>query len=138
MFSTLLSFHFVSLLNEVSPCATIDILYIHVELFTNVFLCFCSLECEKLIRRMLQLEPAKRIPLGKVLEHRWMQGMAPDLQPTNSMRVFGSNDNILWNTPVLAAIQKMNYDVERCKQVCKYMYIHLYGILLNCLHNYHP
>ena len=74
-------------------------------------------ECEKLIRRMLQLEPAKRIPLNKVLEHRWMQGMEPDLQPANKMKVFGSNDHILWNTHVLAAIQTMNYDVERCKQV---------------------
>ena len=66
---------------------------------------------------MLQLDPAKRIPLGKVLEHRWMQGMEPDLQPTCQMRVFGSNENILWNSRVFAAIQKMNYDVERVKQV---------------------
>ena len=78
---------------------------------------FTFSECEKLIRRMLQLDPAKRIPLAKVLEHRWMQGMEPDLQPTNQMRVFGSNENILWNSRVLAAIQKMNYDVERVKQV---------------------
>ena len=69
---------------------------------------------------MLQLEPAKRIPLAKVLEHRWMQGMELDLHPTNKMRVFGSNDNILWNGQVLSAIQKMNYDVERCKQVGDY------------------
>lgn len=43
--------------------------------------------------------------------------MEPDLQPTKQMRVFGSDDNLLWNSQVLAAIQKMNYDVERCKQV---------------------
>ena len=66
---------------------------------------------------MLQLDPAKRIPLAKVLEHRWMQGMQPDLQPLNKMRVFDSSDNLLWNNQVLAAIQTMNYDVERCKQV---------------------
>ena len=71
---------------------------------------------------MLQLDPAKRIPLGKVLEHRWMQEMEPDLQPSNKMRVFGSNDNILWNSHVLAAIQKMNYDVERCKQVSVFVH----------------
>ena len=46
-----------------------------------------------------------------------MQGMEPDLQPTKQMRVFGSDDNLLWNSQVLVAIQKMNYDVERCKQV---------------------
>ena len=87
---------------------------------------------------MLQLEPAKRIPLGKVLEHRWMQGMEPDLQPTNKMKVFGSNDNILWNSHVLAAIQKMNYDVERCKQVRPhliYASFHIHPIII--LHSYY-
>ena len=72
-------------------------------------------ECERLIRRMLQLEPAKRIPLSKVLEHRWMKS---DLETTSPTVVCGSNEGIVWNADVLAAIQRMNYDVERCKQVC--------------------
>ena len=87
-------------------------------------------ECEKLIRRMLQLEPAKRIPLNKVLEHRWMQGMELDLQPTSKMRVFGSNEHIFWNSHVLAAIQKMNYDVDRCKQVRKSLHVFRFPIFL--------
>ncbi|CAI8051578.1 Serine/threonine-protein kinase SIK1 [Geodia barretti] len=84
---------------------------------------------------MLQLEPAKRIPLNKVLEHRWMQGMELDLQPTSKMRVFGSNEHIFWNSHVLAAIQKMNYDVDRCKQAVQSRlyddYAALYYLLLN-------
>ena len=96
----------------------VDCLFNHVcTLYVlTASLCLPS-ECEKLIRRMLLLDPAKRIPLAKVLEHRWMQGMEPDLQPTKQMRVFGSDDNLLWNNQVLVAIQKMNFDVERCKQV---------------------
>ena len=92
--------------------------------------CFSFIaECEKLIRRMLQLEPAKRIPLNKVLEHRWMQGMELDLQPTSKMRVFGSNEHIFWNSHVLAAIQKMNYDVDRCKQVRKSLNVFRFPII---------
>lgn len=32
-------------------------------------------------------------------------------------QVFGSNDSLLWNDQVLLAIQRMNYNVEACKQV---------------------
>ena len=31
-----------------------------------------SLECEHLIRRMLVINPAKRLVLSKVLVHKWM------------------------------------------------------------------
>ena len=66
---------------------------------------------------MLQLEPAKRIPLSKVLEHRWMQGVKSEVQSTTSTMGGASNEIMLWNSDILATIQKMNYDVERCKQV---------------------
>ena len=79
-------------------------------------------ECEKLIRRMLHLDPSKRITLASVLKHRWMQGSESDPpSPThNHLRVFGSSDNLLWNEQVLRAIQRMNYNVEACKQVRYY------------------
>ena len=78
-------------------------------------------ECEKLIRRMLHLDPSKRITMASVLKHRWMQGPESDPpSPTHNhlhVRVFGSSDNLLWNEQVLRAIQRMNYNVEACKQV---------------------
>lgn len=69
---------------------------------------------------MLHLDPSKRITLASVLKHRWMQGSESDPpSPTqNHLRVFGSSDNLLWNEQVLRAIQRMNYNVEVCKQVC--------------------
>lgn len=80
---------------------------------------FC-VECEKLIRRMLQLEPGKRIPLNKVLEHRWMLGVEPVMPHTMNFEMPTTSDKVVWNTQVLSAIQNMNYDVERCKQVSDY------------------
>lgn len=75
-------------------------------------------ECERLIRRMLQLDPSKRIPLASVLKHRFMEGAGPGVDAsTHSLRVFGSSDNLLWNDQVLMAIRGMNYNVEACKQV---------------------
>ena len=68
---------------------------------------------------MLHLDPSKRITLASVLKHRWMHGSESDPpSPTqNHLRVFGSSDNLLWNDQVLRAIQRMNYNVEACKQV---------------------
>ena len=66
---------------------------------------------------MLHLEPTKRLPLAKVLEHKWMQGVESDNTLTNQLRVFGSNDHLIWNDQVLLAIQRMNYSVEASKQV---------------------
>ena len=92
-------------------------------------------ECEKLIRRMLHLDPSKRITMASVLKHRWMQGPESDPpSPTQNhlhVRVFGSSDNLLWNEQVLRAIQRMNYNVEACKQV-RYTQYHAYICMCMC------
>lgn len=76
-----------------------------------------SLDCERLIRRMLHLDPSKRIPLSSVLKHKWMEGVGSDAPTNNNLRVFGSSDNLLWNEQVLMAIQSMNYNTDACKHV---------------------
>lgn len=82
------------------------------------FVLSLAAECERLIRRMLHLDPSKRIPLASVLKHRFMEGVGPTVDmPTNNLRVFGSSDNLLWNDQVLMAIRGMNYNVDACKQV---------------------
>lgn len=69
---------------------------------------------------MLHLDPSKRIPLASVLKHRWMEGEGSSVDmPTNSLRVFGSTDNLIWNDQVLMAIRSMNYNVDACKLVRK-------------------
>ena len=85
------------------------------------FSCFHP-ECEKLIRRMLQLEPSKRIPLSKVLEHRWMlmdEGTEPSMStPLAHSKSRTASGNVMWNDQVLLAIQRMKCNVENVKQVC--------------------
>lgn len=99
-------------------------LYISSHLF-SLFKSFplSLLECEKLIRKMLQLDPAKRIPLSKVLEHKWMQDsdQPPNMDtisPLQSKR--SASGNLLWNEQVLLAIQRLNsstFTIEAVKQV---------------------
>ncbi len=78
--------------------------------------------CEHLIRRMLQLDPARRIPLSKVLEHKWMQE-GEDEPKILSHKLIDrtASGNILWNDKVLLAIQRLNFNVEAVKQVIVYI-----------------
>ena len=70
---------------------------------------------------MLHLDPSKRLPLSRVLEHKWMTEQQEVLLEASTNHIapqlFGSNDSLLWNDQVLLAIQRMNYNVEACKQV---------------------
>ena len=89
-----------------------------IDCFTS---CLCVVtDCDRLIRRMLQLDPSKRISLASVLKHRWMAGVEVTMDmPTKCHR--GSNasgESVLWNDQVLMALQNMNYNVDICKQVC--------------------
>ena len=79
------------------------------------------IECEHLIRRMLQLDPSKRISLSKVLEHKWMQDeteKSVDRTPSERSLINRSTSgSILWNDKVLFAVQRLNFNVEAVKQV---------------------
>ena len=87
------------------------------------FILFFSFQdCEKLIRRMLQLDPSKRIPLSAVLKHKWMEGVdrSMDMPITKTHRVsVVGGDGVVWNDQVLLAIQNMKYSVDACKLVRK-------------------
>ena len=79
---------------------------------------FCFSECEKLIRRMLQLDPAKRIPLAKVLEHRWMlEGENTTQTPLIQNSLRNSSGNLMLNEKVMMAIQRLNFNTEIVKEV---------------------
>ncbi|XP_011404771.1 PREDICTED: serine/threonine-protein kinase SIK3-like [Amphimedon queenslandica] len=86
---------------------------------------YMSEECEKLIRKMLQLDPSKRIPLSKVLEHKWMQATPTTVEgpsPLRSSPLYPqktASGNLLWNEQVLLAIQRLqssNFSIEAVKQ----------------------
>ncbi len=86
----------------------------------SVCVCVCVLDCEKLIRKMLQLDPSKRIPLSAVLKHRWMEGVNCNVDvPLKCRRgsIVGAGECVKWNDHVLMAIRNMNCDVDACKRV---------------------
>ena len=70
---------------------------------------------------MLQLEPSKRIPLSKVLEHKWMlkdESVEPPMSaPLAHSKCRTASGSVMWNDQVLLAIQRMNCNVESVKQV---------------------
>ena len=119
-------YSFFSCVSNVTTCN-----YFGINLLLHV--CLLSIACENLIRRMLQLDPAKRMPLTKVLEHKWMQDRedVPKIMPHKLIDRTASG-NILWNDKVLLAIQRLNFNVEAVKQVshmptrtCTYMYVYI-------------
>ena len=92
-----------------------------------------SSECEKLIRKMLQLDPSKRIPLSKVLEHKWMQASPSPTDGPSPLRSSSlypqktASGNLLWNEQVLLAIQRLNssnFSIEAVKQVRPHTHVY--------------
>ena len=66
---------------------------------------------------MLQLDPMKRLPISKVLEHKWMLAGKQEHPVMSRLRVYNSKDNLVWNDQVLLVIQRMGYNVDSVKQV---------------------
>ncbi|EGW13788.1 Serine/threonine-protein kinase SIK1 [Cricetulus griseus] len=76
---------------------------------------FMSQDCETLIRRMLVVDPAKRITIAQIRQHRWMQADHTLLQqddPTYSMQGYTSNLGD-YNEQVLGIMQALGIDRQR-------------------------
>lgn len=76
---------------------------------------FMSQDCETLIRRMLVVDPAKRITIAQIRQHRWMQADPTLLQqddPTYSMQGYTSNLGD-YNEQVLGIMQTLGIDRQR-------------------------
>ncbi|XP_008825602.1 serine/threonine-protein kinase SIK1 [Nannospalax galili] len=76
---------------------------------------FMSQDCEMLIRRMLVVDPAKRITIAQIRQHRWMQADPSLLQqddPTFSMQGYTSNLGD-YNEQVLGIMQALGIDRQR-------------------------
>lgn len=80
---------------------------------------FTSTDCETLIRRMLVVDPAKRITIAQIRQHRWMQADPTLLQqddPTYSMQGYTSNLGD-YNEQVLGIMQALGIDRQRTVEV---------------------
>lgn len=76
-------------------------------------------DCETLIRRMLVVDPAKRITIAQIRQHRWMQADHTLLQqddPTYSMQGYTSNLGD-YNEQVLGIMQALGIDRQRTVEV---------------------
>lgn len=87
---------------------------------TRVYVCPCSLtECENLIRRMLAVDPAKRINVAQIKQHRWMQAdPAATCQASSDSHC---SDRHLqpegYSEPVLSLMQALGIDKQKTIEV---------------------
>ncbi|XP_042175771.1 serine/threonine-protein kinase SIK2 isoform X2 [Oncorhynchus tshawytscha] len=77
---------------------------------------FMSQDCENLIRRMLVVDPAKRISVAQIKQHRWMLADPTALHQTLSMTLplTDYNSNLGdYSEPVLGIMQTLGIDRQR-------------------------
>lgn len=95
----------------------------------------CSVDCGRLIQKMLQTDPNKRLSLAKVLKDEWMrkgstttttttgvithsnQSNITSTHSNQSNRLSDDNGSIQWNEHVLQIMKNMSYNIEETKQV---------------------
>ncbi|XP_075398363.1 serine/threonine-protein kinase SIK1 isoform X1 [Tenrec ecaudatus] len=76
---------------------------------------FMSQDCESLIRRMLVVDPAKRITIDQIKQHRWIQAEAMLLQPS-CLAFLGQdyNSNLGdYNEQALGIMQMLGIDRQK-------------------------
>ncbi|KAM8820419.1 serine/threonine-protein kinase SIK1 [Eudromia elegans] len=76
---------------------------------------FMSEDCETLIRRMLVVDPTKRITISQIKQHKWMQA-DPSLQQQQSLSFSMQNYNSNlgdYNEQVLGIMQTLGIDKQR-------------------------
>ncbi|XP_039224417.1 serine/threonine-protein kinase SIK1 [Crotalus tigris] len=76
---------------------------------------FMSQDCEMLIRRMLVVDPTKRITIAQIKQHKWMQGdLSLQQQHSLSFSMQNYNSNLGdYNEQVLGIMQTLGIDRQR-------------------------
>ncbi|XP_037686872.1 serine/threonine-protein kinase SIK1 [Choloepus didactylus] len=73
---------------------------------------FMSQDCETLIRRMLVVDPAKRIPIAQIKQHRWMQ--AAPAPPPAPCPLRGCSSSLgTYDEQALGLMQALGVDRQR-------------------------
>ncbi|XP_066226172.1 serine/threonine-protein kinase SIK1 [Saccopteryx leptura] len=103
---------------------------------------FMSRDCETLIRRMLVVDPAKRISIAQIRQHRWMQAdpTLPHMSPASTALSYNSNLGD-YDEQVLGIMQTLGVDRQRTiESLQNSSYNHfaaIYYLLLERLKEYH-
>nr|XP_015218995.1 PREDICTED: serine/threonine-protein kinase SIK2-like [Lepisosteus oculatus] len=75
---------------------------------------FMSQDCENLIRRMLVVDPAKRISIAQIKQSRWMLADPTAQQQALSVSITDYNSNLGdYSEPVLGIMQTLGIDRQR-------------------------
>uniref|UniRef100_A0A672RYA8 non-specific serine/threonine protein kinase n=1 Tax=Sinocyclocheilus grahami TaxID=75366 RepID=A0A672RYA8_SINGR len=75
---------------------------------------FMSQDCENLIRKMLVVDPAKRISVAQIKQHRWMLADPSAPHQTLSLSLTDYNSNLGdYSEPVLGIMQTLGIDRQR-------------------------
>uniref|UniRef100_A0A672RU09 non-specific serine/threonine protein kinase n=1 Tax=Sinocyclocheilus grahami TaxID=75366 RepID=A0A672RU09_SINGR len=75
---------------------------------------FMSQDCENLIRKMLVVDPAKRISVAQIKQHRWMLADPSAPHQTLSLSLTDYNSNLGdYSEPVLSIMQTLGIDRQR-------------------------
>ncbi|MBN3296770.1 SIK1 kinase, partial [Amia calva] len=75
---------------------------------------FMSQDCENLVRRMLVVDPAKRITIAQIKQHRWMLADPTAQQQAVSVSLSDYNSNLGdYSEPVLGIMQNLGIDRQR-------------------------
>lgn len=95
--------------------------YVYSRLSAGVCVCVCA-ECEELIKRMLTIEPARRITISEIICHRWMTmaGMDPEFDKLihESMRPMSPEPLEPLNELVLKHMDRLEIDRKETLRVC--------------------
>ncbi|XP_040842610.1 serine/threonine-protein kinase SIK1 isoform X1 [Ochotona curzoniae] len=76
---------------------------------------FMSQDCESLLRRMLVVDPAKRITIAQIWQHRWVQADPALLREAHAARTLCSYDSSLgdYDEQVLGVMRNLGIDRQR-------------------------
>ncbi|XP_058920762.1 serine/threonine-protein kinase SIK1 isoform X1 [Kogia breviceps] len=75
---------------------------------------FMSRDCETLIRRMLAVDPTKRITISQIWQHRWMQADPALRQPTCPVFLLGYASSLgSYDEQALGIMQTLGVDRQR-------------------------
>lgn len=74
-------------------------------------------DCESLIRKMLVLDPNRRVTIEQIKRHRWM--MAEALETPNINNMMKTNANYEPNDQILRIMQNLGIDAQRTRESLK-------------------
>lgn len=81
--------------------------------------CFDPLDCESLIRKMLVLQPNKRITIEQMKHHRWMMVEVLDIPIITVINGVGGTAACEPNDQILRIMQNLGIDSQRTRESLK-------------------